>query len=94
MDEKWKLWFKAASVRALKTVAQSLASTLPVGLIVTPVMIENASWSLLYVILAWLATGLLAGVASLLTSLSGLPEVELEEENRLLLKYNEESQVK
>lgn len=94
MDEKWKLWFKAASVRALKTVAQSLASTLPVGLIVTPVMIENASWSLLYVILAWLATGLLAGIASLLTSLSGLPEVELEEENRLLLKYNEESQVK
>lgn len=94
MDEKWKLWFKAASVRALKTVAQSLASTLPVGLIVTPVMIENASWSLLYVILAWLATGLLAGVASLLTSLSGLPEVELEEENRLLLKYNEGSQVK
>lgn len=94
MNEKWKLWFKAASVRALKTVAQSLASTLPVGLIVTPVMIENASWSLLYVILAWLATGLLAGVASLLTSLSGLPEVELEEENRLLLKYNEESQVK
>lgn len=94
MDEKWKLWFKAASVRALKTVAQSLASTLPVGLIVTPVMIENASWSLLYVILAWLATGLLAGIASLLTSLSGLPEVELEEENRLLLKYNEGSQVK
>lgn len=94
MNEKWKLWFKAASVRALKTVAQSLASTLPVGLIVTPVMIENASWSLLYVILAWLATGLLAGIASLLTSLSGLPEVELEEENRLLLKYNEESQVK
>lgn len=94
MDEKWKLWFKAASVRALKTVAQSLASTLPVGLIVTPVMIESASWSLLYVILAWLATGLLAGIASLLTSLSGLPEVELEEENRLLLKYNEESQVK
>ena len=94
MDEKWKLWFKAASVRALKTIAQSLASTLPVGLIVTPVMIENASWSLLYVILAWLATGLLAGIASLLTSLSGLPEVELEEENRLLLKYNEGSQVK
>ena len=94
MDEKWKRWFKAASVRALKTIAQSLASTLPVGLIVTPVMIENASWSLLYVILAWLATGLLAGVASLLTSLSGLPEVELEEENRLLLKYNEGSQVK
>ena len=94
MDEKWKRWFKAASVRALKTIAQSLASTLPVGLIVTPVMIENASWSLLYVILAWLATGLLAGIASLLTSLSGLPEVELEEENRLLLKYNEGSQVK
>lgn len=92
MNEKWKTWFKAAGIRALRTVAQSLASTLPVGLVITPVMIQSASWSMLYIVLAWLATGLLAGVASLLTSLSGLPEVELKEANELLLKKNEESQ--
>lgn len=84
MNEKWKKWFRAAGIRALRTVAQSLASTLPVGFIITPVMIQSASWTLLYVVLAWLATGLLAGLASLLTSLSGLPQVELEEENEHL----------
>ena len=39
MNERWKKWFRAAGIRALRTVAQSLASTLPVGFIITPVMI-------------------------------------------------------
>ena len=84
MNERWKKWFRAAGIRALRTVAQSLASTLPVGFIITPVMIQSASWTILYAVLAWLATGLLAGLASLLTSLSGLPQVELEEKNEHL----------
>lgn len=69
-------WWKAALIRAVKTVAQTLAGTLPVGFVITPVMIQNANWSYLYIFLAWLGTGLVAGVASILTSLAGLPEVE------------------
>lgn len=74
--EKFKRWAKAAGIRALKTVAQTLGSELPVGFVITPVMIQNADWSYLYIILAWLGTGLLAGFFSILTSLAGLPEVE------------------
>lgn len=71
-----KKWLKAAGIRALKTVCQTLASTLPVGFIVTPVMVQNANWSVVYSVAAWLATGVLAGIASLLTSTAGLPELE------------------
>lgn len=70
-----KKWAKAALIRAVKTVCQTLASTLPVGFVVTPVMIQQLDWSAVYVVLAWLGTGLLSGVASMLTSLAGLPEV-------------------
>ena len=69
-------WWKAAGIRALRTLGQTLASQIPAGFIITPVMIQNANWSYLDVIIAWLATGLLAGVASLCTSLAGLPEVK------------------
>lgn len=71
-----KKWWKAAGVRALKTVAQTLTSTIPVGFIITPVMIQNANWNYLYIFLAWLGTGIVSGVASFLTSLAGLPEVD------------------
>lgn len=72
-----KKFWKAAFVRALRTVAQTLASTLPAGYVITPVMVEKANWKVLYIIIAWLLTGLLSGVTSLLTSIStGLPEVE------------------
>ena len=72
----WEKWTKAAGIRALKTVAQTLASTLPAGFVVTPVMVQNADLQIIYAVLAWLATGLLAGLISMLTSLAGLPEVE------------------
>ena len=73
-----KKWWKAAGIRALKTICQTLASTLPVGFVVTPVMIQQMDWSAVYVVLAWLGTGVLSGIASMLTSLAGLPEVENE----------------
>ena len=67
----------AAIGRAIRTICQSLSSNIPVGLVITPVMIEKANWSILYIIIAWFLTGLMAGLASLLTSISkGLPEVK------------------
>ena len=76
-----KKFWKAAFIRALRTVCQNLASTLPVGFIITPVMVQEANWTVLYAVIAWLLTGLLGGVGSLLTSIyTGLPEVNDESE--------------
>ena len=71
-----KQWWRAAGIRAIKTVCQDLASTLPVGIVITPAMVQSFDISFVYVIVAWLATGLLGGIFSLLTSLAGLPEVD------------------
>lgn len=60
-----KKWFKAAGVRALKTVAQTAVATIGTSAVLSQV--------------DWLVVGsaaLLAGILSLLTSLAGLPEVE------------------
>lgn len=76
---KDKEWWSCAGVRAIKTTCQCLSSTVPVGLAITPAMIHNMSWSYLEVVLAWLLTGCLAGLLSLITSLAGLPEMEARE---------------
>ena len=76
MNVMSKKWWRAAGIRALKTVCQTLASTLPVGFVVTPVMIQQLDWSVVYVVLAWLGTAALNGIVSMLTSLAGLPEVD------------------
>lgn len=60
-----KKWWKAAGVRAVKTVAQTAVAMLPAGLSVTEV-----SWGMV------IGTAALAGILSLLTSLAGLPEVD------------------
>ena len=60
-----KKWFKAAIVRALKTVAQTMVSMLTVG----QAFIE-INW------LNILSVSAVAGVISLLTSIAGLPEVK------------------
>lgn len=73
-------FIKASLIRGLRTVCQTLASMLPVGAVITPSLLQSMDWSFLYVILAWLGTGLLSGVASILTSVAtGLPEVEYEQ---------------
>lgn len=59
-----KTWWKAALVRALKTVAQTAVATIG-----TAALIESVNW------LAVLSASALAGILSLLTSLAGLPEV-------------------
>lgn len=76
-------WWSAAWRRALKTVLQTLAATLPAGFVVTPVMLENGGWDIVLAVCAWFMTGVLAGVASLLTNLvATLPEVEYIEKGK------------
>lgn len=68
---------KAALIRAFYTVCESLASTLPIGFVITPAMIQSFDWSFLYVIAAWIGTALLAGFFAFLRAIvSGLPEVD------------------
>lgn len=61
----WKLWWKAAGVRAIKTVAQTA-----VAMIGTSAVISEVNWLMVG------SSALLAGILSLLTSVAGLPEVE------------------
>jgi len=60
-----KKWWKAAGVRAIKTVAQTAVATIGTSMLITEV-----NW------IAVLSASALAGVLSLLTSVAGLPEVE------------------
>ena len=64
----WKLWIKCAAVRAVKTIAQAAVASIGAA-----VVISEVDWK--YIVSA----SLLAGILSLLTSLAGLPEVEMEE---------------
>ncbi len=73
-------FIKASLIRCIRTICQTLASMLPVGTVITPSLLQSLDWSIFYVIMAWLVTGLLSGVASILTSVAtGLPEVEYEQ---------------
>jgi hypothetical protein len=63
MKTSWKTWIKAASVRAIKTVAQTAVATIG-----TTAVMSEVDWVVVG------SSALLAGVLSLLTSLAGLPE--------------------
>ena len=58
-------WIKAASIRAIKTIAQTA-----VGIIGASAIISEVNWKVV------LSASLLAGITSLLTSIAGLPEVK------------------
>lgn len=62
-------WVKAALVRAIKTMAQTAVSLLGTG----AMGILDADW------IAVLSAAALAGILSILTSIAGLPEVQLEQ---------------
>jgi len=62
-----KKWWKAAGVRALKTMAQTAAAS--VG---TAMLLSQVDW------LAAASAAVLAGALSLLTSVAGLPELREE----------------
>lgn len=63
--KNWKQWFKAAGVRALKTIAQTAIATIG-----TTAVMSNVDWLVVG------SASLLSGILSLLTSLAGLPEVK------------------
>ena len=61
-------WWKAAGIRAIKTVAQTAAATIG-----TSAALGEVNW------LAVCSAAVLAGILSLLTSIGGLPELETED---------------
>jgi len=64
-----KEWFKAAGVRALKTVAQTAVATIG-----TSAVLSEVDWVMVA------SASVLAGILSLLTSVAGLPELKQPEE--------------
>ena len=64
-----KEWFKAAGIRAIKTVAQTAIATIG-----TAMVISDVNW------VTVVSASLLAGLLSLLTSIAGLPELKKEDE--------------
>ncbi len=59
-------WAKAAAVRAIKTMAQTAVATIG-----TSTIISTVDWKVVA------SASVVAGVLSLLTSVAGLPEVEM-----------------
>ena len=62
-----KEWLRAASIRAIRTIAQAAIATIS-----TSAYIESVDWRLV------ISASLLAGILSMLTSVAGLPEVDNE----------------
>ena len=62
-----KNWWKAAGIRAVKTVGQTAIATIG-----TSALLNEVNW------IAVASASALAGILSLLTSVAGLPEVENE----------------
>lgn len=60
-------WWKAAGIRAIKTVAQTAVATIG-----TSMILSDVNW------IAVASASALAGILSLLTSVAGLPEVKEE----------------
>lgn len=61
-------WFKAASVRAIKTMAQAA-----LGIMGTGIFIHDIDWVMV------VSASIVAGIASILTSVAGIKEVKAKE---------------
>lgn len=64
--ENHKVWFRAAAIRAIKTMCQTAVATIG-----TATAMGEVNWILVG------SASVLAGILSLLTSGAGLPEVDL-----------------
>ena len=58
-------WWKAAGIRAIKTIAQTAVATIG-----TTAVMSEVNWLMVA------SASVLAGLLSILTSIGGLPEVE------------------
>ena len=68
---------KAALIRAERSIFQSMASNLPAGLVITPMMIQAFDINVLYIVGAYIATALFHGFAAFVTAIAtGLPEAD------------------
>ena len=67
-NRNWGKWFKAAGIRAIKTVAQTAIATIG-----TSAIFSDVNWAVVG------SAALLAGILSLLTSIAGIPEEKIEE---------------
>lgn len=61
-----KKWLKCAGIRAIKTMAQTAVALIGVGTVMSDI-----DW------LQVLSASILSGILSLLTSIAGLPEIEI-----------------
>lgn len=68
--KNFKQWLKCATVRAIKTIAQTAVSTIGVT-----AMLDEVNW------VAVVSASLLSGILSMLTSISGLLEVKEDNTN-------------
>lgn len=66
-----KIWWKYAGIRALKTFCQTAIASIG-----TSATLGEVNWLIVG------STSLLSAILSILTSLAGIPEVELEEKNK------------
>ena len=64
----WRVWLKAAVIRALRTFGQSALAYIGTGAIV----LKDVNW------VGVVSAGVLGAVVSILMALAGLPEVENE----------------
>lgn len=65
MIKNWKIWLKAAGIRAVKTIAQTAVATIG-----TSVVLGDVNWVMVG------SAAVLAGILSILTSIAGLPEIK------------------
>lgn len=77
MKTNWTIWLKAAAIRAIKTAAQTVC-----GVLATSVLLSEVNWAVVG------SSAAMAAIVSLLTSLAGLPEVKMQERERLRVNKN------